>query len=86
VGDKAIAVLPCELVSRNGDVLRVVISVALDRQMEAGFLHYLTHDCIWVNSLEDRIASETIEPVGAVAQPYALWTVERQERMALPCQ
>jgi tagaturonate reductase len=85
-GGMAITVLPCELVSRNGDVLRdLVISVARDWQTEPGFLHYLAHDCIWVNSLVDRIVSEAIEPVGAVAEPYALWAIERQEGMVLPC-
>lgn len=85
-GGKAITVLPCELVSRNGDVLRdLVTSVARDWQMDPYFLHYLAHECIWVNSLVDRIVSEAIEPVGAVAEPYALWAIERQENMVLPC-
>lgn len=85
-GGKAITVLPCELVSRNGDVLRdLVLSVARGWQTEPAFLHYLAHDCIWVNSLVDRIVSEAIEPVGAVAEPYALWAIERQEGMVLPC-
>ncbi|WP_310123128.1 mannitol dehydrogenase family protein [Paraburkholderia terricola] len=85
-GGKAITVLPCELISRNGDVLRdLVMSVARGWHMEPGFLHYLAHDCIWVNSLVDRIVSEAIDPVGAVAEPYALWAIERQEGMVLPC-
>lgn len=85
-GGDAITILPCELVSRNGDVLRdLVISVARDWQADAGFLNYLSHGCIWVNSLVDRIVSEAIEPVGAVAEPYALWAIERQEGMMLPC-
>jgi tagaturonate reductase len=85
-GGDAITVLPCELVSRNGEVLRnLVISVARDGQMEPGFIHYLAHECIWVNSLVDRIVSEALEPFGAVAEPYALWAIERQEGMVLPC-
>ncbi|MDR7006267.1 mannitol dehydrogenase family protein [Paraburkholderia strydomiana] len=85
-GGKAITLLPCELVSRNGDVLRdLVLSVARGWQMDADFLRYLTNDCIWVNSLVDRIVSEAIEPVGAVAEPYALWAIEQQEGMVLPC-
>jgi tagaturonate reductase len=85
-GGDAITILPCELVSRNGNVLRdLVISVARDWQADAGFLDYLKQGCIWVNSLVDRIVSEAIEPVGAVAEPYALWAIERQEGMVLPC-
>jgi tagaturonate reductase len=34
----------------------------------------------------DRIVSEALEPVGAVAEPYALWAIERQPRLLLPCQ
>ena len=41
---------------------------------------------IWVNSLVDRIVSEPIEPVGAVTEPYALWAIENQPRLVLPCQ
>ena len=85
-GGGAITLLPCELVSRNGDVLRdLVLSVARGWQMDADFLRYLANDCIWVNSLVDRIVSEAIEPVGAVAEPYALWAIERQDGMVLPC-
>ena len=40
---------------------------------------------MWGNSLVDRIVSESIEPVGAVAEPYAIWVVERQARLQLPC-
>jgi tagaturonate reductase len=40
---------------------------------------------VWVNSLVDRIVSEPIHPVGAVAEPYALWAIERRAGMELPC-
>jgi tagaturonate reductase len=35
--------------------------------------------------LVDRIVSEPIQPVGAVAEPYALWAIERQDGLVLPC-
>ncbi len=38
-----------------------------------------------VNSLVDRIVSSPLEPAGAVAEPYALWAIEQQPRMVLPC-
>lgn len=81
-----ITLLPCELVTRNGDVLRgLVTALAREWKMSAGFLAYLEHGCIWVNSLVDRIVSEPIEPIGAVAEPYALWAIEHQPNMTLPC-
>ncbi len=39
-----------------------------------------------MNSLVDRIVSEPILPVGAIAEPYALWAIERQPGMVLPCE
>jgi tagaturonate reductase len=45
----------------------------------------MREDCVWANSLVDRIVSEAIEPVGAVAEPYALWAIERQDRLVVPC-
>ena len=32
----------------------------------------------------DRIVSEPIEPVGAVAEPYALWAIEAQPGLVAP--
>jgi tagaturonate reductase len=86
-GAETVTVLPCELVSRNGDTLRdLVIGIAKQWRADDAFIHYLQHDCIWVNSLVDRIVSEPIHPVGAIAEPYALWAIERQPGMILPCE
>jgi tagaturonate reductase len=86
-GAEPITLLPCELVSRNGDTLRdLVCGVARGWSLDDAFIRYLTNDCIWVNSLVDRIVSEPIVPVGAIAEPYALWAIERQPRMVLPCE
>jgi tagaturonate reductase len=40
---------------------------------------------VWVNSLVDRIVSEPLEPLGAVAEPYALWAIEDQPGLEPPC-
>ncbi|MDR5744047.1 mannitol dehydrogenase family protein [Caballeronia sp. LZ029] len=86
-GAAAITLLPCELVSRNGDTLRdLVIGIARGWNADEAFIGYLTKDCVWVNSLVDRIVSEPIQPVGAIAEPYALWAIERQAGMVLPCE
>ncbi|WP_347558053.1 mannitol dehydrogenase family protein [Robbsia sp. KACC 23696] len=85
-GAEAITLLPCELVSRNGDVLRdLVVDIAQKWHAAPDFIAYLRDTCVWVNSLVDRIVSEPITPVGAVAEPYALWAIERQAGMVLPC-
>ncbi|MEN2471764.1 mannitol dehydrogenase family protein [Burkholderia sp. GS2Y] len=81
-----VTVLPCELVADNGDTLRgIVLDLARQWRLPDAFTDYLNNRCIWVNSLVDRIVSEPIHPVGAVAEPYALWAIERRAGMALPC-
>lgn len=77
--------LPCELVQRNGDTLRaLVLRLAADQGRDASFRTWLRTDCIWANTLVDRIVSTPLEPAGAVAEPYALWAVERQAGLQLP--
>lgn len=81
-----LSILPCELVERNGDTLRgIVCTLALEWHGPEAFVRWLGEHCVWANSLVDRIVSEAIEPVGAVAEPYALWAVERQPGLVLPC-
>jgi tagaturonate reductase len=86
-GAAPLTLLPCELVSNNGDTLRALVAgIACEWQAGDAFLHYIEQTCIWVNSLVDRIVSEPIRPVGAVAEPYALWAIERRAGMVLPCE
>jgi tagaturonate reductase len=86
-GAAPLTLLPCELVSRNGDTLRaLVLHIARDWGTGPTFASYIEHTCIWVNSLVDRIVSEPIQPIGAYAEPYALWAIERRAGMVLPCE
>lgn len=81
-----LTLLPCELVENNGDVLRdVVTGLARQWDLPEAFIEWQRTFCVWGNSLVDRIVSEAIEPVGAVAEPYAVWVIERQDRLVLPC-
>lgn len=80
-----LTMLPCELVQRNGDTLkRIIVDFAGEIGVDNSFRNWLEQDCVWVNSLVDRIVSEPIEPVGAVAEPYALWAVEKQPGLSMP--
>jgi len=84
--DAGLSIFPCELVERNGDALRSIVrGMATQWQLEPDFIAWLTQGCIWVNSLVDRIVSQALHPVGAVAEPYALWAVEWQAGLVLPC-
>jgi tagaturonate reductase len=85
--DAQLTLLPCELVSRNGDRLReIVLALAHEWQCTPAFVDWLQARPVWANSLVDRIVSQPLEPAGAVAEPYALWAVEAQPRLQLPCQ
>jgi tagaturonate reductase len=83
-GAVPLTVMPMELVSRNGEVLKNRVE-ALSSQDDAGFRNWLDHDVIWANSIVDRIVSEPLEPAGAVAEPYALWAIEKQPGLTMPC-
>lgn len=86
-GARPLTLYPCELVTNNGDTLReLVASVAREWRGSPAFVEYIEHACIWVNSLVDRIVSEPIHPIGAVAEPYALWAIERKPGLLLPCE
>jgi tagaturonate reductase len=81
-----LSLFPCELVERNGDVLRAIVAgLAMQARLPDEFVRYLAGHCVWANSLVDRIVSESITPVGAVAEPYTLWAIETQPRLQVPC-
>jgi tagaturonate reductase len=85
-GADPITLFPCELTPTNGRVLRGVVLETLDRwQAPAAARRWVAEECLWVNSLVDRIVSEPLEPLGAVAEPYALWAIEDQPGLELPC-
>ncbi|WP_415714582.1 mannitol dehydrogenase family protein [Roseibium sp.] len=84
-GAVPIQIMPTELVPKNGDVLRDLV-LQLAENYPPNFRPWLESSVIWVNSLVDRIVSEPLEPAGAVAEPYALWAIEDQPGLLLPCQ
>ncbi|MES0882555.1 mannitol dehydrogenase family protein [Roseibium sp. SCP14] len=84
-GGEPIQVMPAELIPQNGTVLRgLVLSIAQIYPEE--FRAWLQSEVLWVNSLVDRIVSEPLEPAGAVAEPYALWAIENQPGLIVPCE
>lgn len=81
-----LTLLPCELVSRNGERLRELVGhMARTWSCAPDFIDWTARHPVWANSLVDRIVSEPLQPAGAVAEPYALWAVERQSGLELPC-
>jgi tagaturonate reductase len=85
-GAEPITLFPCELTPANGRVLRETVLGVLDRwEAPTKARRWVEDECIWVNSLVDRIVSAPLEPLGAVAEPYALWAIEDQPGLELPC-
>ncbi|HEV8389406.1 MAG TPA: mannitol dehydrogenase family protein [Dongiaceae bacterium] len=77
-GGRPLLFLPTELVSRNGDRLAAILSnLAAATGQPGDFRVWLNRDVTFANTLVDRIVSAPIEPIGAVAEPYALWAIER---------
>ncbi len=85
-GAEPITLFPCELTPTNGQALRATVLEVLDLwEAPAKARQWVQDECMWVNSLVDRIVSQPLEPIGAVAEPYALWAIEDQPGLELPC-
>ena len=84
-GGKPLLILPCELVTENGKVLRrILVDLAGKWKLDAAFNTWLANEVTICDTLVDRIVSEAIEPVGAIAEPYALWAIKREASQEIP--
>ncbi|MDO6963116.1 mannitol dehydrogenase family protein [Rhizobium alvei] len=83
-GGKPLQIMPTELIAGNGRVLRQHVLTNARRHSDA-LADWIASDVLFVNSLVDRIVSEPLEPAGAVAEPYALWAIERSDGLKAPC-
>ncbi len=81
-----ITILPCELINGNADILRdTVVQLANKWSMSKDMIQWIEKDCIWANTLVDRIVSESLDPIGAVAEPYSLWAIQKKPGFDPPC-
>ena len=84
-GGKPILILPCELITENGKVLRrILVDLAGKWKLDAIFSTWMASHVTICDTLVDRIVSEAIEPVGAIAEPYALWAIKRETSYDIP--
>ncbi|MEC8918582.1 MAG: mannitol dehydrogenase, partial [Pseudomonadota bacterium] len=89
-GNDGLTILPCELIEQNARQLKSLVMAlarrdSTDTSNSDSFLEWLEHRCVWADTLVDRIVSAPLEPLGAIAEPYALWAIVRQPGMAIPC-
>lgn len=89
---KGLVVLPTELISENGKVLKdIVLRLAEINKLDAGFIDWLQKENHFCNTLVDRIVpgklsaegqQQAIEELGYVddlaimAEPFRLWAIE----------
>lgn len=84
-GGKPMLILPCELVSENGKVLRRTLNnLALSWGLTPEFQSWFATQVTICDTLVDRIVSEAIDPIGAISEPYALWAIKREATFAVP--
>lgn len=83
-GLAGLAILPCELVEENGQVLRgLVLEQARRWGLDAETARWVGEECRWCDTLVDRIVSGrpaehpllASDPLLTVAEPYALWAI-----------
>jgi len=73
-------ILPCELVPSNGAALRrQLVSLSLRWNLSPAFAEWFTEGVVFADTLVDRIVSAPLEPLGAIAEPYALWAIRHAE-------
>jgi tagaturonate reductase len=86
-GATPVTILPCELIRCNGSVLRaLLLELPAVRDAPTAFQHWLSDELIWCDTLVDRIVPESLSPLGAIAEPYALWAVGDRPGLVLPFQ
>src|SRR5215831_1690420 len=84
-GQPGVTLLPCELFEHNADMLLGLLQQLADAwSLTRGFVEWLRRQCVWHNTLVDRIVSAqpTEHPLLArdalltVAEPFAFWAIE----------
>jgi len=77
-GGKPLLFLPTELISNNGRVLAGILQdLAAKTGQSAAFRDWVAQAVTFPDTLVDRIVAQPIEPIGAVAEPYALWAIRK---------
>lgn len=78
-----LAILPCELLEGNADRLRaLVLQQANAWRWPEAFHRWVEQRSTWCNTLVDRIVAaprteeSAVDPLMAVAEPFALWLIE----------
>jgi tagaturonate reductase len=84
-----LTIVPCELRENNAEVLqKLLLQLARDWAMPQSFQSWLTDECVWLNTLVDRIVTGTPrehpllaeDAMLTVCEPYALWAIHQKPK------
>jgi tagaturonate reductase len=84
-----LTIIPCELREHNADLLQgIVVQLASDWRLPEAFRHWLQTECVWLNTLVDRIVTGGPrehpllgqDAMLTLCEPYALWAIQDQPR------
>ena len=84
-GLPGLAIIPCELRDNQADeLLGIVTKLAESRRLPTKFIDWIRHDCVWLNTLVDRIVVEgpkdhplaDKDPLLIMAEPFAFWALQ----------
>jgi tagaturonate reductase len=87
VGQPGLTIVPCELRERQADLLQgIVLQLARGWKLPAPLQHWLQHECVWLNTLVDRIVTGmpkehpllATDAMLTVCEPYALWAIQHK--------
>jgi tagaturonate reductase len=80
-----LTVVPCELREHQADLLQgIVLQLARDWKLSAELQDWLQHQCVWLNTLVDRIVTGppkehpllATDALLSVCEPYALFAIQ----------
>jgi tagaturonate reductase len=83
-----LTIVPCELREHNADLLQgIVLQLARDWHLPAALRNWLQTECVWLETLVDRIVTAPKDHpllVGdallTVSEPYALWAIRQRPK------
>jgi tagaturonate reductase len=85
LGQPGLTIVPCELQERNADLLQGIVSgLARDWSLPEAFRRWMQTECVWLNTLVDRIVTDAPrehpllgqDALLSVCEPYALWAIQ----------
>lgn len=84
-GGSGLTIVPCELREHNADTLRgLLLQLIRDWDLSDALAGWLDGECVWLNTLVDRIVVDPSadhplraeDALLAVCEPYALWAIQ----------